>query len=312
MPAQIGQLVFEGDGLRDRRRRPHRRHDERRHACGRWVRAARIRIDQFLYAPAEGRLGFALAIVRGFVARIRTHREALAGLDPPRNAFGHRRRARHAAGDPRDAVRRALIVALVAIAAACAPRRPATPAPPADSTLLVLLPDPDGRCARPRHASRADRRTVSLASEREATEAVARRPPTAPAAIDEARIQQLFGDTPSSLPPPPRAFNLYFQFDSDQLTDAARALLPEILLDWSWNVPFRTSSPSATRTPPAAARPTFSSASAARARFAICWSAPVSTRSLITVTSVGEADPLVQTADETMEPRNRRVEVSVR
>ena len=33
---------------------------------------------------------------------------------------------------------------------------------------------------------------------------------------------------------------------------------------------------------------------------------------LITVTSMGEADPLIPTPDETMEPRNRRVEVAVR
>jgi outer membrane protein OmpA-like peptidoglycan-associated protein len=33
---------------------------------------------------------------------------------------------------------------------------------------------------------------------------------------------------------------------------------------------------------------------------------------LITVTSMGEAEPLVQTPDETREPRNRRVEVAIR
>jgi outer membrane protein OmpA-like peptidoglycan-associated protein len=34
--------------------------------------------------------------------------------------------------------------------------------------------------------------------------------------------------------------------------------------------------------------------------------------SLIEVTSLGESDPLVRTADEVLEPRNRRVEISVR
>ena len=34
--------------------------------------------------------------------------------------------------------------------------------------------------------------------------------------------------------------------------------------------------------------------------------------SLIEVTSHGEGDPLVRTADEVLEPRNRRVEISIR
>jgi outer membrane protein OmpA-like peptidoglycan-associated protein len=208
-------------------------------------------------------------------------------------------------------VRRALIVALVAIAAAaCAPRRPATPAPPADSTLLVLLPDPEGG-ALGRATVTSGSATVSLASDREATEAVARRPPTAPAAIDEARIQQLFGDTLTSLPPPPRAFNLYFQFDSDQLTDAARALLPEILrLVMERPVPDVVAIGHTDTTGGSASNVQLGLRRARTVRDLLVGAGLDAT--LITVTSVGEADPLVQTADETMEPRNRRVEVSVR
>jgi hypothetical protein len=69
MPAQIGQLVFEGDGLRTAAdgRIGVTMNDDTRVSVG---PGSEIRIDQFLYAPAEGRLGFALAIVRGFVAYV--------------------------------------------------------------------------------------------------------------------------------------------------------------------------------------------------------------------------------------------------
>ena len=69
MPAQIGQLVFEGDGLRTAAdgRIGVTMNDDTRVSVG---PGSEIRIDQFLYSPAEGRLGFALAIVRGMVAYV--------------------------------------------------------------------------------------------------------------------------------------------------------------------------------------------------------------------------------------------------
>jgi len=207
---------------------------------------------------------------------------------------------------------RALSVALVAIvaAAACAPRRPATPAPPADSALLVLLPDPEGAALGGATVTSGSA-NVSLTGVREATEVVANRPPTPPAAIDEARVQLLFGDVLSTLPPPPRSFNLYFQFDSDQLTDTARALVPEILrLVMERPVPDVVA---IGHTDTTGSGPTNVQLGLRRARTVrdLLVGAGLDA-SLITVTSVGEADPLVQTPDETMEPRNRRVEVSVR
>ena len=44
---------------------------------------------------------------------------------------------------------------------------------------------------------------------------------------------------------------------------------------------------------------------------AVAMSAPRA-RASIEATSVGELDPMVKTADETPEPRNRRVEIAVR
>jgi len=69
MPAQIGQLVFEGDGLRTAAdgRIGVTLNDDTRVSVG---PGSEIRLDRFLYSPAEGRLGFALAIVRGVVAYV--------------------------------------------------------------------------------------------------------------------------------------------------------------------------------------------------------------------------------------------------
>jgi outer membrane protein OmpA-like peptidoglycan-associated protein len=200
------------------------------------------------------------------------------------------------------------VLLVVATALACGPRRVATT--PAERELIVLLPDPDGGSSG--HATVAgSSTTVDLVGAREATEVVATRPPTAPAAIDATRIQQLFGDALSALPPEPRAFNLYFRFDSDELTDEARGLLPEILqLVKERPVPDVVVIGHTDTTGTTASNFQLGLRRATRVRDLLVGIGL--DPALITVMSVGEADLLVPTPDDTMEPRNRRVEVAVR
>lgn len=69
IPAQVGQLVFEADGLRTAAdgRVGVTLNDDTRVSLG---PSSEIRLDRFLYAPAEGRLGFALRVVSGIVAYV--------------------------------------------------------------------------------------------------------------------------------------------------------------------------------------------------------------------------------------------------
>jgi hypothetical protein len=69
IPAEVGQSIFEGDGLRTAAdgRIGATLNDETRLSLG---PASEIRINQFQYAPAEGRLGFVLGIVRGVVSYV--------------------------------------------------------------------------------------------------------------------------------------------------------------------------------------------------------------------------------------------------
>jgi len=200
------------------------------------------------------------------------------------------------------------VLAVVATMLACGPRRVATT--PAEQELVVLLPDPDSGSTG-RATVTASSSTVDLVSERQATEVVANRAPTTPAAIDEARVQQMFGDALSALPPATRSFNLYFQFDSDVLTDEGRALLPEILqLVKDRPAPDVVVIGHTDTTGSSAANYQLGLRRATRVREMLLAAGLDST--LITVMSVGEAEPLIPTPDETREPRNRRVEVAVR
>jgi peptidoglycan-associated lipoprotein len=204
------------------------------------------------------------------------------------------------------------LVLVVATASACGPRRPATQpaAAPAERELVVLLPDPDGGPVG--HATvTGSSSTVDLKSEREATEVIAMRPPTPPSAIDDAAIQQTFGDVLSALPPPPRSFNLYFQFDSDELTDESRALLPEILrIVKERSAPEVVAIGHTDTTGSAASNFQLGLRRATRVRELLVGAG--FDAALIEVMSAGEAELLVPTPDETREARNRRVEVTVR
>jgi hypothetical protein len=69
MPAQAGQLVYESDALRTGMdgRLGVTLKDDTRISIG---PGSELRVDRFLYAPAEGRLALVLNVVRGVVAYV--------------------------------------------------------------------------------------------------------------------------------------------------------------------------------------------------------------------------------------------------
>ena len=69
LPAQPGQVVFEGDTLRTGAdgKLGLSLQDDTRLSLG---PSSEIRLDRFAYAPAEGRLGFVLNVVRGVAAYV--------------------------------------------------------------------------------------------------------------------------------------------------------------------------------------------------------------------------------------------------
>jgi hypothetical protein len=69
IPAQVGQMVFEADGLRTGTdgRVGVTLKDDTRVSIG---PASEVRLDRFVYAPADGQLGFVLKVVRGAAAYV--------------------------------------------------------------------------------------------------------------------------------------------------------------------------------------------------------------------------------------------------
>jgi len=129
--------------------------------------------------------------------------------------------------------------------------------------------------------------------------------------MSEADVQRLFGDVISALPMAPEHFILHFLFESESLTEESQALLPRIL-EAARNHPFPDVAVIGHTDTTGSATGNFQlglrRANSIRSRLI---QAGIE-RSLIDVTSHGEADLLVKTADEVADPRNRRVEITIR
>src|SRR3954468_6786914 len=129
-------------------------------------------------------------------------------------------------------MRGASIAFVAALAAAlevgCAGKH-AAPAPPETArTLVVLLPDSDtGITGRALITNKSG--STDLDAARDSSTAMPSAAPSAVTTMSEDEVRRGFGDTLSALPPSPVPFTLYFKFESDELTDDSRALLPQIL-----------------------------------------------------------------------------------
>jgi outer membrane protein OmpA-like peptidoglycan-associated protein len=197
-----------------------------------------------------------------------------------------------------------------ALAIACGPKHIAPAPGPTAQALVVLLQDSDTRTTGRAQVSNASG-SVDLAVQRDSTLATANRAPSPVRKMSEDEVQRVFGAALSALPPAPRHFTLYFRFESQELTDESRALVPEILrtvkqrADPEVAVVGHTDTMGAPRTNVA-----LGLKRAATVRdFLVAAGLDPST---VELRSHGEGDLLIRTPDETPEPRNRRVEIAVR
>lgn len=208
----------------------------------------------------------------------------------------------------------ALVVTIaVVLTAGCAKGKPAKqpqPALPLPPALIVLLPDSETGTTGRIHVSNG-LGVLDLSSPRTATRVTGDARPGAITTMTEADVDRMFGAALAALPPAPRHFTLQFKFESDTLTTESTALVPEILL-----------AVKALPVPEVVVIGHTDTMGDRRANLALGLKRANSVRDIlatagldlatIEVASHGEADLLVKTRDNTPEPRNRRVEITVR
>lgn len=206
-----------------------------------------------------------------------------------------------------------LVPIAVVLIGACAKGRvaqPAEAAQPLPPALIVLLPDPETGVTGRIHVSNG-LGAVDLSASRTATRVTGDARPGPLTTMSEAEVNRVFGAALAALPPAPRHFTLQFRFESDNLTAESTALVPEIL-----------NTVKTTPVPEVVVVGHTDTMGESKANLALGLKRANSVRdilaaaglavSTIEVTSHGEADLLVKTRDNTPEPRNRRVEITVR
>lgn len=176
--------------------------------------------------------------------------------------------------------------------------------------LVVLLPDADTGVTGRAIVFNANG-TVDLATAGASTEMSPGHAPSPVSPMSDQDVHRVFGNALSALPPAPLHFVVYFRFDSGQLTTESRGQLPQILrATRDRPVPEVVVIGHTDTAGPAAQNLQLSlkRADAVRDLLLDTHLDP----STIVVLSYGEADLLVPTADDVFEPRNRRVEITVR
>jgi outer membrane protein OmpA-like peptidoglycan-associated protein len=205
-----------------------------------------------------------------------------------------------------------LTLALLPAVAGCVPKKNAkTPQPvtPASSALVVLLPDRGTTTAGRAEVSNG-RGRVELA-EAQAGVMVAPGEGPKPVTMPQAQVQRIFGDALASLPPPPQHFVLYFRFDSEELTDESRRLVQDVLTVVKQRADPEVIAIGHTDTTGARVKNVELGLRRAMAVRTLLLDAGLPA-SAVALRSHGEGALLVQTADNVFEPRNRRVEITVR
>ena len=174
----------------------------------------------------------------------------------------------------------------------------------------ALLPDPDGKVGAVKVTTDAGEQVLDAAGE--STRARRRTVrPKAPEVMADADIRGIFSEVLAVEPKPPERFLLYFRSGSVKLTGKSRAMFPDILAAVrARSSTFISVTGHTDRTGSSEYNLALSLKRAERVK-ALLVKEGVPAKS-ITVSSHGEANPLVKTDDGVAEPKNRRVEVIVR
>jgi OOP family OmpA-OmpF porin len=217
---------------------------------------------------------------------------------------------------PRHAVSVTSFVAVMGLTACAAKRSPSPepPPPPAavvvkPTELIVLLADPDGSIGAADVTT--PQGTTALDRLRAATSVSAGAAPTAATELSEAEVEEVFGDVLGAMPPAPQRFTLYFRFESEELTAESRASISSVLESVKRHPAPEVLVVGHTDTTGAAARNLELGLRRARTVREMLIASQLDSAT-IEVTSHGESDLLIKTGDEVFEPRNRRVDITVR
>jgi outer membrane protein OmpA-like peptidoglycan-associated protein len=177
-------------------------------------------------------------------------------------------------------------------------------------SMVVLIPDPDGNIGQLVVANDGGQQVLN--EKNQSVRVTDRKAaPSKVTKLSDEEIRSIFSDALAAQPLPPATFILYFLQDSNELTDESKTVLPQIFQ----TIQKRGSTDIVVsgHTDTVGAKEYNYKLGLERAQVTSeILVANGAVPANITVTSHGEGNPLIKTADEVAEPRNRRVEVVIK
>jgi len=201
--------------------------------------------------------------------------------------------------DMKQLIKTAVCLGVVLGLAGCAAR-----------STIVLIPDPDGHVGQLVVANEGGQQILNEKNQ-SVKVADVKTSPGKVTTMSTEEIRATFADALAAEPLPPQKFILYFMEGSDKLTDESETVLPEIFQ----TIQSRNSKDIVIsgHTDTVGDKDTNYTLSLERAQAILkILTAQGAVPAHIAVTSHGEGNPLIKTADEVEEPKNRRVEVTIR
>jgi outer membrane protein OmpA-like peptidoglycan-associated protein len=176
--------------------------------------------------------------------------------------------------------------------------------------LVVLLPDPAGKIGQVTVTNSHGTQVLKEARHASSIESV-NEAPTAPQKLGDKEIREIFGPVLDAQPRPPVSFILYFEKDSTELTPESRNKFPDIIQTIQDRNSVDTSIIGHTDT---SGKSAYNSKLSMQRANIVCdiLVSDGRNREILHTNFHGEKDPLIKTSDNVVEPKNRRVEVTVR
>ena len=202
----------------------------------------------------------------------------------------------------------AICIAIFQLATACATTPHPTPPAPSSDT-IILLPDDQGKTGAIIVSGAGGEQILS--EPRQAITVPAGEAPRDPFIMSQKEVNSLVGPALAALPKPPVQFILYFKHDTTELTKESLAHLGDVVRTIKERAPADVSVVGHTDTMGTRRYNNRLSLKRAQEVAALLKAKGVDLSSL-EITYHGEDNLLVPTGDQVPEPRNRRVEVSVR
>ncbi|OPY87312.1 MAG: Outer membrane protein precursor [Syntrophus sp. PtaU1.Bin208] len=193
-----------------------------------------------------------------------------------------------------------IALCIVALLTACTAKR----------SMIVLLPDQDGKTGAIEVQNQGG--SLKLDAPNQATEILsAQTPPAPPIVLSEEEIKKRFAETLAATPGAPVHYVLYFLSDSKELTEESKTRLDEVVLSINRIHPAEIAIVGHT-----------DRVGDRKRNFRLGLDRATQVKHLlitrgvdpgmVEVSSHGEDNPLIKTADEVSEPENRRVEIVLR